>query len=48
MSSHPRRADEPIHDDVVKWNHFRVSGLLYGEFTGDRWISGTKASDAEL
>ena len=30
------------------WNIFRVAGLLCGEFTGDRWIPRTKASDAEL
>ena len=29
-------------------NIFRVTGLLYGEFTGHRWIPHTKASDAEL
>ena len=33
------------HDDVIKWN-FRVTGPLCGEFTGHRWISLTKASDA--
>ena len=27
---------------------FRVTGHLYGEFTGPRWIPCTKASDAEL
>ena len=27
---------------------FSVTGQLCGEFTGDRWISHTKASDAEL
>ena len=27
---------------------FRVTGLLWGEFTGHRWIPLTKASDAEL
>ena len=27
---------------------FRVTGHLCGEFTGDRWIPHTKASDAEL
>ena len=36
------------HDDVVKWKHFRVTGPTCGEFTGDRWIPLTKASDAEL
>ena len=36
------------HDDVIKWKHFCVTGLLCGEFTGDRWIPHTKASDAEL
>ena len=29
-------------------NLFRVTGPLYGEFTGHRWIPLTKASNAEL
>ena len=29
-------------------NIFHVTGLLCGEFTGDRWIPHTKACDAEL
>ena len=29
-------------------NIFRSTGLLCGEFTGDRWIPLTKANDAEL
>ena len=29
-------------------NIFRVTGTLCGEFTGDRWIPRTKATDAEL
>ena len=29
-------------------NFFRVTGPLWGEFTGHRWITPTKASDAEL
>ena len=29
-------------------NIFRVTGPLYGEFTGPRWIPLTKASDAQL
>ena len=29
-------------------NIFRVTRLLRGEFTGDRWIPRTKASEAEL
>ena len=29
-------------------NVFRVTGPLCGEFTGDRWIPHTKASDVEL
>ena len=29
-------------------NIFRVTGLLWGEFTGHRWIPLTKASGAEL
>ena len=37
-----------IHDDVIKWKVFRVTGPLCGEFTGPRWIPRTKASDAEL
>ena len=37
-----------FHDDVIKWKHFRVTGHLCGEFTSDRWIPRTKASDAEL
>ena len=28
-------------------NIFRVTGPLCGEFTGDRWIPLTKASDAD-
>ena len=36
------------HDDVIKWKIFRVTGPLWGEFTGHRWIPLTKASDAEL
>ena len=35
------------HDDVMR-NNFRVTGPLCGEFTGDRWIPLTKASDVEL
>ena len=37
-----------MHDDVIKWNIFRVTGPLCGELTGHRWIPVTKASDAEL
>ena len=29
-------------------NIFRLTGNLCGEFTGPRWIPGTKASDAEI
>ena len=29
-------------------NFFRVTGPLWGEFTGHRWIPPTKASNAEL
>ena len=36
------------HDDVIKWKYFRVTGPLCGEFTGQRWIPLTKASDADL
>ena len=37
-----------FHDDVIKWKHFRLTGPLWGEFTGDRWIPLTKANDAGL
>ena len=37
-----------LHDDVIKWKHFRVTCHLCGEFTGHRWIPRTKASNAEL
>ena len=35
---------------MTSWNGniFRVTGALFGEFTGHRWIPLTKASDAEL
>ena len=29
-------------------NIFGITGILCGEFTGHRWIPGTKANDAEL
>ena len=37
-----------LHDDVIKWKHFHVTGPLCGEFTGYRWFPRTKASDEEL
>ena len=37
-----------LYDDVTNGNIFRVTGPLCGEFTGDRWIPLTNASDAEL
>ena len=33
---------------IIKWKKFRVAGPLWGESTGHRWISLTKASDAEF
>ena len=30
-----------VHDDVIKWKIFRVTGPLCGEFTGFRWIPRT-------
>ena len=37
-----------LHDDVIKWKHFlRYWPFLQGN-PGHRWISRTKASDAEL
>ena len=35
-----------LHDDVIKWSHFRVTGHLCGGFTDHRWIPHTKACDA--
>ena len=39
-----------IFNMMTSWNGnlFRVAGPLCWEFTGDRWIPHTKASDAEL
>ena len=42
-----------VHAHISCWRHqngniFRVIGPLCGEFTGDRWITLTKTSDAEL
>ena len=37
-----------VHDDLIKWKHFRVTGPLCGKFTGHRLIPRTKASDVEL
>ena len=35
---------------MTSWNGniFRITGPLYGEFTGHWWIALTKASDMEL
>ena len=35
-------------NDVIKWKHFRVTGHLCREFTSHRWITRTKANNAEL
>ena len=47
-----RRQVMQIHNNVMmtssNGNIFRVTGHLCGKFTGPRWISHTKASDAEL
>ena len=42
--------DGVTHDMMTSSNGniFRVTGHLCGKFTGPRWISHTKASDAEL
>ena len=37
-----------IHDDVIKWNGFRVTGPLWGEWTSHQWIPLTKASNASF
>ena len=36
------------HDDVIKWKHFCVTGPLWGESTGHRWIPLSNAIDAVL
>ena len=36
------------HDNIIKWKHFLVIGIVCGEFTGHRWTPLAKASDAEL
>ena len=38
----------PRYDDDIKWKIFGVTGTLWGESTGHRWIPLTKANDAEL
>ena len=37
-----------VYDDVIKWKHFPRNWPFVRKFTGPRWISRTKASDAEL
>ena len=34
----------PVHDEVIKWKIFRVTGPLWGESTSHRWIDLTKTS----
>ena len=36
-----------VCDGVIKWTHFRVTGLLWEESNGHRWIPLAKASDTE-
>ena len=36
------------HDDVIKWDIFRVTGQLWAKFTRHLWIPLTKSSDAKL
>ena len=43
-----REAWRPAMMTQSNGNIFRVTGHLYGEFTGDRWIPLTKANDARL
>ena len=45
-----KQASEPSHYRMTSWsgNIFRVTGPLFGEFTGHRWIPLTKARDAGL
>ena len=44
----PRVGYRLMHDELIKWKIFRVTGHFCGEFTGPRWIPCTKANDAEL
>ena len=37
-----------LHDDVIKWKHFPRYWPFVREIHRSRWISRTKASDAEL
>ena len=37
-----------VHDDIIRWKHVLRHWPLWWEFTGDRQIPITKASDAEL
>ena len=48
LPRYPGIAVMHAHDDVIKGNIFRVTGPLCGEFTGDRWIPRTKASDSDF
>ena len=43
-----RMAGRYVHDDVIKWKRVLRYRPLCGEFTGQRLIPSTKASDAEL
>ena len=48
-----RQIADWLHDDIIKWKHFPrywpfVRGTHRSSVTGSRWISLTKASDAEL
>ena len=43
-----RHSQSPAMMTSSNGNIFRVTGHLCGKFTGPRWISRTKASDAEL
>ena len=47
-SSYLIGVDTALHDNVIKWKPFRVTGHLWGESTGHQWIPLTNASDAEL
>ena len=38
----PFRDISLCHDGVIQWKHFHVTGPLWGESTGHRWIPPTK------
>ena len=44
----PSWENQELHGDVIKWKQFPRYWHLWGDSTGHRWISVTKASDTGL